>query len=100
MNLFWQLLFLLLWLMRLVLTMRLILEMVRVFARTWIPSGRSAIAVESVYMVTDPPVKLLRRIIPTVRLGGVALDLSLIILLLLIGWVLLPIVANLAVNSA
>lgn len=100
MNLFWQLLFLLLWLMRLVLTMRLILEMVRVFARSWLPSGRSAIAVESVYMVTDPPVKLLRRIIPTVRLGGVALDLSLIILLLLIGWVLLPIVANLAVNSA
>jgi len=99
-NLFWQLLFLLLWLMRLVLTMRLILEMVRVFARSWLPSGRSAIAVESVYMVTDPPVKLLRRIIPTVRLGGVALDLSLIILLLLIGWVLLPIVANLAVNSA
>jgi hypothetical protein len=45
-------------------------------------------------------VRLLRRIIPNVRLGGVALDLSLLILLLLIGWVLLPIVSNLALNSA
>jgi YggT family protein len=99
-NLFWQLLYLLLWLMQLLLLWRLILEMVRVFARSWIPTGRSAIAVEGVYTVTDPPVRLLRRIIPNVRLGGVALDLSLLILLLLIGWVLLPIVSNLALNSA
>jgi len=33
-------------------------------------------------MVTDPPVKLLRRIIPQVRIGNVSLDLSIMILLL------------------
>lgn len=100
MNLVWQLLFLVLWFLRLLLTARLVLELVRVFARSWMPSGRSAIAVESVYMLTDPPVRLLRRIIPMVRLGGVALDLSLLILLLLLGWVLLPVVQTLALNSA
>jgi YggT family protein len=32
--------------------------------------------------VTDPPVKLLRKLIPTVRFGGVGLDLSITILLI------------------
>ena len=74
MNLFWQLLYILLWVLQLLLTARIVLEFVRMFARSWMPSGRSAIAVESVYTVTDPPVKLLRRVIPMVRVGGVALD--------------------------
>ncbi len=97
---FWQLLYVVLWLLQLLLILRLILDLVRVFARGWLPAGRSAIAVESVYMATDPPVRLLRRIIPMVRLGGVALDLSLFILLLLLGWVLLPVVSSLALNAA
>jgi YggT family protein len=33
-------------------------------------------------MVTDPPVKLLRRLIPAVRIGNISLDLSIMILLL------------------
>ncbi len=69
------------------------------FARSWMPSGRSAIAVESVYTATDPPVKALRRLIPMVRIGGVALDLSLIILFLVLSWLLLPLVASLAVAA-
>ena len=35
---------------------------------------------ESVYTLTDPPVKFFRRFIPPLRLGGVALDLSFIVL--------------------
>ena len=100
MNLFWQLLYILLWVLQLLLTARIVLEFVRMFARSWMPSGRSAIAVESVYTVTDPPVKLLRRVIPMVRVGGVALDLSLMILLIVVSWLLLPLVLNLAVESA
>jgi YggT family protein len=99
-NLFWQLLYILFWFLRLLLIARFILEMVRSFARSWFPSGRPAIAVESVFTLTDPPVKLLRRIVPTVRLGGVALDLSLIILLLLLSLIVLPIIANLALRTA
>ena len=41
-------------------------------------------ALETVYTVTDPPVRLLRRIIPTVRIGGIGLDLSIIVLLLVV----------------
>ena len=34
------------------------------------------------YTLTDPPLKLLRRIIPPLRVGGVALDLSFLVLLI------------------
>ena len=99
MNIFWQVVFLVLWLFYLLLIGRLLLEFVRMFARSWMPSGRSAIAVESVYMATDPPVKALRRLIPMVRIGGVALDLSLIILFLVLNLLLLPLVESLAMAA-
>ena len=36
---------------------------------------------EFVYSVTDPPIKALRRVIPPLRLGSIALDLSFLIVL-------------------
>ena len=36
---------------------------------------------EVVYSVTDPPIKALRRVIPPLRIGSVALDLSFLIVL-------------------
>ena len=68
----------------LLLTARIVIELVRVFARDWRPVGGVAIALESIYTVTDPPVRLLRRVIPTVRIGGVGLDLSIMVLLLIV----------------
>jgi len=68
----------------LLLTARIVIELVRVFARDWRPAGGVAIALESIYTVTDPPVRLLRRVIPTVRIGGVGLDLSIMVLLLIV----------------
>ena len=35
---------------------------------------------EFVFTATDPPLRLLRRFIPTLRLGSVALDLSFMVL--------------------
>lgn len=99
MNIFWQVVYLVLWAFYMLLIARLLLEFVRMFARSWMPSGRSAIAVESVYTATDPPVKVLRRLIPTVRIGGMALDLSLIVLFLVLSWLLLPLVASLALAA-
>ena len=99
MNIFWQIVYLAFWLLQVLLIARLLLEFVRMFARSWMPSGRSAIAVESVYTATDPPVKLLRRLIPMVRIGGFALDLSLMVLLLVLNWLLLPLIAGLADNA-
>ena len=68
----------------LLLTARIVVELVRVFARDWRPTGGVAIALESIYTVTDPPIRLLRRVIPTVRIGGVGLDLSIMVLLLVV----------------
>ncbi|HEY2698354.1 MAG TPA: YggT family protein [Pseudonocardiaceae bacterium] len=68
----------------LLLTARVVVELVRVFAREWRPAGGVAVALESIYTVTDPPVRLLRRVIPMVRYGGMGLDVSIMVLLLVV----------------
>jgi YggT family protein len=68
----------------LLLTARIVVELVRAFARDWRPGGGVAVSLETVYTVTDPPVKALRRVIPTVRVGRVGLDLSIMVLLLVV----------------
>ncbi len=74
---------------------RIIIEFIRSFARDWQPKGFLVIVLELLFTITDPPVKLLRRIIPPVRLGQVRLDLS-IMLLMLIVFVLIEVVASFA----
>lgn len=74
---------------------RLVLEWIRSYARDYRPSGLVLVLFEVVYTLTDPPVKGLRRLIPPIRLGAVALDLSLMILLVL-GWILLAVLSGLA----
>ena len=68
----------------LLLTARIVVELVRAFARDWRPAGGVAVSLETVYTVTDPPVKALRRVIPVVRVGRVGLDLSIMVLLLVV----------------
>jgi len=58
---------------------RFIVDWVQVFARSWSPHGVLLVVLEAVYSVTDPPIKALRRIIPPLRLGQFALDLSFLI---------------------
>lgn len=53
---------------------RFILDLARNFARNWRPKGAGVVFAEVVFAVTDPPLKLVRRVIPPVRAGGVALD--------------------------
>ena len=65
---------------------RLILDWVQVFARDWRPRGAVLVVAEAVYTVTDPPLRLLRRIIPPIRLGSVQLDLGYIILLFVVSF--------------
>ena len=59
---------------------RMIFSWVQVFARDWRPSGILLVIAEGIFTITDPPLKLLRRFIPTFRLGMVALDLSFMVL--------------------
>lgn len=60
----------------LVLLARLVLEWIPVFDREWRPRGGMLIVAEGVYTVTDPPIRLLRRFIPPLRIGPVAIDLA------------------------
>ncbi|MFC4051497.1 YggT family protein [Actinomadura syzygii] len=73
---------------------RLILEVLQSFARQWKPSGVVLVIAEATYTVTDPPLKFLRRFIPPIRLGNVALDLSFTVLILVV-WVLIIFVQRL-----
>jgi YggT family protein len=77
-----QVLATLLWLYWLVMIGRLVLDLVQVFARDWRPSGVLLLIAETIYTVTDPPLRLLRRIIPPVRIGSVQFDLAFLILLI------------------
>ncbi|MBM7415119.1 MULTISPECIES: YggT family protein [Nocardiaceae] len=63
---------------------RIIVEFIRSFARDWRPTGVVVVILEAIFTVTDPPVKLLRRIIPPLNLGGVRLDLSIMVLLFIV----------------
>jgi YggT family protein len=63
---------------------RVVVEVTRQFARSWRPVGMAAIGLGFVYAATDPPIKLLRRLVPPLQIGGVSLDLSILILLLAI----------------
>lgn len=76
---------LVLWVYWLILIGRLILDWVQVFARDWQPKGPLLIISEAIYTVTDPPLRFLRRFIPPLRFGQVALDLSFLVLILGVG---------------
>ncbi len=53
---------------------RFILELARSFARQWRPRGVGLVLAELTYAVTDPPIRLVRRVVPPLRIGGAALD--------------------------
>ena len=63
---------------------RMIFSWIQVYARSWSPSGVLLVIAEGVYSATDPPLRFLRRYIPSVRLGSVALDLSFMLLFLVV----------------
>lgn len=72
----------LLWCFIALLWIRFVVDWVQVFARSWSPRGPLLVVLEIVYSITDPPIKALRRVIPPLRLGSIALDLSFIIVLI------------------
>lgn len=59
---------------------RLILDYVRMFRPDWRPRGILMPLAEIVYTLTDRPLSFVRRFVPPLRLGPVALDLSFILL--------------------
>ena len=68
----------------LILIARLVLEYVAIFARDWRPKGPLLLLSETVFTLTDPPLKAIRKVVPSLQIGSVAIDLSFIILLIAI----------------
>lgn len=95
---FWAAIGLVLLVFYLLIIARLIVETTRSFARSWRPVGAAAIGLEVVFVVTDPPMKALRRVIPPLRLGGINLDISVWVLLLIV-WILRIFVDSMAASS-
>jgi YggT family protein len=81
-------LYVLLWVFLGLLWVRFIVDWVQVFARSWTPRGILLLVLETVYTITDPPINALRRVIPPLRIGTVALDLSFLIVMIA-TWILL-----------
>jgi YggT family protein len=73
-----------LWIYLLLLIGRLIVSWIQSFSPDWKPTGIVLVLAEACFTPTDPPLRLLRRYIPPVRLGRVALDLSFMVLFLVI----------------
>ena len=81
------------WLFLILLFVRLVVDWVQIFARQWSPSGVLLVVLETVYTITDPPIKAVRRFVPPLRLGQVALDLS-FMLVFVVCWILLQVIAT------
>lgn len=77
-----QILYVALWLFFIAMLARLVADWIQVFAREWQPRGAVLVVLEAVYTVTDPPLRFIRRFVPPLRLGSIALDLAFIILII------------------
>lgn len=85
MNAVWSLYSLVLLVFFIALIGRLVLDWLQILARDWRPKGALLVVAEGVYAVTDPPLRALRKVIPPVRVGGMAFDLGFIVLFLLVS---------------
>lgn len=97
MNLALQLIYLALFVFYLFLLGRLVGSVVVQFSRRWEPGPRAAALLETMFSVTDPPLKGLRRVIPPLRLGTVSIDLAFLALLLIV-WILMDFVVGRAIS--
>ena len=84
MTLLWGVVGYALWVYILLVLARVVIDWTRQFARSWRPIGAAAVGMEVVYTATDPPIRLLRRLVPPLQLGTVSLDLSVIIVLIVL----------------
>jgi YggT family protein len=68
---------------------RFVLDLVRSFNQRWRPTGAVLVGAEFVFAVTDPPIRAVRRVLPPLRMGAVALD---------FGWTLVFLVVIILMN--
>ncbi len=71
----------------LVLLARVALDWTRLLLPRWRPPGPILVLANAVYALTDPPLRWLRKFIPPLRLGNVALDVGFIVLFVAVSFV-------------
>ena len=81
----WQVVATVLWLYWLTFIARLILDLVQAFSRSWRPTGFILVIAEFVFTITDPPLRLIRRVIPPIRMGNFSFDLAFLIVLIVLN---------------
>ncbi|MCI6584970.1 MAG: YggT family protein [Mobiluncus porci] len=67
-----------------ILMMRVVLDWISILSRDWRPKGAILVIANFVYSLTDPPVRFFGRLIPPLRIGGIALDLGFLVLFILL----------------
>lgn len=55
---------------------RFIVELVMSLGKSWRPSGLLLPILDLTYTITDPPLKFVRKFVPPLQLGPIALDLA------------------------
>ncbi|HEX2772179.1 MAG TPA: YggT family protein [Micromonosporaceae bacterium] len=95
-SILFQVLYLTVFFFVLTLLARFVLGAVLQYGRRWQPGRAASAGLETVWSVTDPPLRALRRVIPPLRIGTVSIDLAslvlLVILFLLMRFVLRPLI--------
>ena len=84
MQVVWQTVYFALLVFLLFLIFRLVMEYVFLLARSYRPAGAVAVVLELAYSVTDPPLKLLRKVLPPLRIGSFSLDLGFLVLFIVV----------------
>lgn len=69
----------------LLLLVRIVVEMIASYSRQFRPPAWFGTVMEPVFRVTDPPLKLVRRLVPPVRLGNVMLDVAVLVLFVVVN---------------
>lgn len=67
-----------------ILVLRVVLDWVQILARDWRPRGLILVLANLIYALTDPPVRFFGRLIPPLRIGGLALDMGFLVLFILL----------------
>jgi YggT family protein len=62
--------------------LRLILDWVRALRPGWRPAGALLVIAELCFTITDPPIRMVRRVVKPIALGGARIDFSWSIVLL------------------
>jgi YggT family protein len=74
----------------LLMILRFVFEWVRVLRPGWRPTGFLLLVAEAAYTVTDPPIRVARRVVPPIRAGAIQLDLAgsfVLLLCIVLMWV-------------